>query len=137
MARRLTLLVLLAAAVALLAACSTGGEPKPAAGLEARTVEIGGLEVTVTPTQLDDRGAAFTVVFDTHTGAPTVDVAANATLTLDGTAWTAPAWSGDGPGGHHRTGTLRFTPAGPARGTARLTIDGLDQPLEVTWQLSG
>lgn len=140
MARRVTptqtLVALLALAVVILGACSTSNAPKTAAGLQARKTTIGGLDVTVTPTQLDSRGAAFTVVFDTHTGAPGIDVAANAALDVDGTAWTEPTWRGDGPGGHHRTGTLRFTNAGPARGAAQLTISGLDQPLAMTWQLT-
>ena len=140
MARRVTstraLVAVLAIAVVVVSACSTSSAPKAAAGLQARKATIGGLEVTVTPTELDSRGAAFTVVFDTHTGAPGIDVAANAALAVDGTAWTAPTWSGDGSGGHHRTGILRFTNAGPARGAAQLTITGLDQPLAMTWQLT-
>ena len=140
MARRVTsrrsLAAVLAIAVVILGACSASSAPKAAAGLEARKTTIGGLEVSVTPTELDSRGAVFTVVFDTHTGAPGVDVAANAALDVDGTAWTAPTWTGDGPGGHHRTGTLRFANAGPARGAVQLTITGLDQPLQMTWQLT-
>ncbi|HYU58740.1 MAG TPA: hypothetical protein VEO00_11920, partial [Actinomycetota bacterium] len=91
MARRVTstraLVAVLAVAVVTLAACSTSSAPKAAAGLQARKTTIGGLEVTVTPTELDSRGAAFTVVFDTHNGAPGIDVAANAALDVDGTAW--------------------------------------------------
>ena len=133
--RRLTWLAVVGAAILLLAGCSSGSA-KPVAGLETRNAQIGELEITVTPTQLDDQGAAFTLVFDTHTGAPTIDVAANAALAVDGTAWTSPVWSGDGPGGHHRSGALRFTPAGPARGEVRLSISGLAQPLALSWQLS-
>ena len=131
--RRLVISVVMLGVLA--AACTNGSAAKPATGLDKRTTTIGDLEVTVTPTQLDGNGAAFTIAFDTHTGAPTIDVAANAALTVDGAQWTTPTWSGDGPGGHHRAGTLRFTAAGPARDTARLAITGLDQPLELTWQL--
>ena len=84
----------------------------------------------------DARGASFTVVFDPHTGAPTIDVARSARLTVDGTASANAVWSGDGQAGHHRSGTLRFDATGPARATARLTISGLDAPLTMTWQLS-
>jgi hypothetical protein len=132
---RLSWLAVLGVAILVIAGCSSDSA-KPVAGLESRSEQIGELEVTVTPTQLDDQGAAFTVVFDTHTGAPTIDVAANAALAVDGTAWTSPVWSGDGPDGHHRSGTLRFTPAGPARGEVRLSISGLAQPLALSWQLS-
>ena len=140
MARRMTSPRALAAglliAVVVLAACSTSSAPKAAAGLQARKATMGGLEVTITPTELDSRGAAFAVVVDTHPGAPRIDVAKNAALEVDGTAWIAPTWTDDGPGGHHRSGTLRFASAGPARGTAQLTISGLDQPLDMTWQLT-
>lgn len=118
-----------------LAACSGSGSGDTNLGLEPRTTTIGGLEVKVTPKQLDAGGAAFAVVFDTHTGAPTIDVAAHAVLEVGGTTWSTPTWDGDGPGGHHRSGTLRFTPSGPAGGTARLTIGGLEQPVEATWRV--
>ena len=139
MARRLNchgLALLVVVAAVVLAACTTNTKPKAATGLQARTQQIGGLEVKVTPTQLDSRGAAFTITFDTHTGAPTIDVARSANLTVDGTAWTGATWSGDGPGGHHRTGTLRFPATGPTRGAARLSITGLAAPVDMTWQLT-
>jgi hypothetical protein len=139
MARRVNhrgLVVLLIAVALVLGACAGTDEPKAVAGLDERTQQIGGLEVTVTPTKLDASGAAFTVVFDTHTGAPTIDIARSAELIVDGRRWTDAAWSGEGGDGHHRTGSLRFTATGDARGTARLAIDGLDQPVEMTWQLT-
>ncbi len=61
------------------------------------------------------------------------DVAAAAELTVDSNTWTDPAWDGDGPGGHHRSGTLRFTASGPV--SATLTIGGLDQPVTARWTL--
>lgn len=140
MARRLNVPFLAVAAVgaamALLAAC--GGSPadqRSNAGPTAKKVTIGGLDVTITPTRLDSAGAEFKVAFDTHTGAPDLDVAASSTLVVDGIPWTAPAWSGDGPGDHHRAGTLRFSAAGPARGAATLNISGLDGPMEASWDL--
>ena len=139
MARRLNrhgLALLIVVAAVVLAACAPNTKPKAATGLQARTQQIGGLEVTVTPTQLDSRGAAFTITFDTHTGAPTINVASSAHLTVDGTAWTGATWSDDGPGGHHRTGTLRFPATGPTRGAARLSINGLAAPVDMTWQLA-
>lgn len=140
MTRHLTRPPLVAAAVVLaailLAACVDDSGPRRAdGGLSARKATIGGLEVTVTPTRLDSSGAEFRVVFDTHTGAPGIDVSAHSVLVVDGTHWADPGWSGDGPGGHHRSGILRFEPAGPAQGDARLTISGLERPLEVGWEL--
>jgi hypothetical protein len=136
MTPRATLVLVLVLAIAALGACASSNPPRAATGLQPRTSEIGSLEVKVTPTQLDNRGAAFEVVFDTHTDAPGIDVAANAALVVDGAAWSAPSWTGDEPGGHHRRGTLRFTSAGPARGDAQLIISGLDEPLQLTWRLT-
>ena len=139
MARRLTrcgaILAAFALAATLLAACGRDSSGARSSGLAGRKVTMGGLVVTITPKRFDATGAEFTVAFDTHTGAPAIDVAAASALVVDGTPWTTPAWSGDGPGGHHRTGTLRFNVAGPARGAAHLTISGLERPLDVTWQL--
>jgi hypothetical protein len=129
--------VAVTASMALLAACG-GASPagKVSDGpLAARKTTIGGLEVIVTPTRLDTTGAEFTVVFDTHTGAPEIDVAARSALVVDGSPWATPTWSGDGLGGHHRSGTLRFVAMGPARGVAQLTISGLDSPLQAIWNL--
>ena len=128
------LLATMVAAI-LLAACTSPTTGVPSS-LRAQKTTIGGLQVTATPTRLDSGGAAFTIAFDTHTGAPGIDIAASATLRVDGTAWSNPQWDGAGPGGHHRSGTLRFTPAGPARGIATLSITGLDRPVELTWQLT-
>ena len=139
MARRVShRTALLSAAVlaaAVLAGCASRSDPKPAAGLGALTQEIGGLEVKVTPTRLDDSGAVFEVAFDTHTGAPTIDVADRARLVVDRAAWTQAIWSEGAADDHHRSGTLRFDASGPAERSAELTIRGLDEPLTMTWQL--
>jgi len=118
-----------------------GGDPDADAddavsGLETRDVSAGEVDVTVEPLQLDQQGAAFTIVLDTHA----VDLSADltrATLEVGGTPWPVEAWSGDGPGGHHREGELRFESAGPATGTAILTIPELPEPVEATWDLDG
>ena len=128
--------VVAVAVLTLFSACASSGGPKAVAGLDTRTTTIGGVDMTVTPTRLDNGGAAFTIALDTHTGALDIDVSANASLTVNGTRWTAPTWEGDGPGGHHRSGTLRFASAGPAQATAQLTISGLAGPLDLTWQLT-
>lgn len=122
------------AAALVLSACG-GDDGTGGAGLAARTATAGSVEVTITPIRLDANGAAFTVAFDTHSGALDLDVAAHARLTVAGTDWGDPTWTGGGPGGHHRAGTLRFAAAGAARGAARLAIDGLDQPVAATWSL--
>jgi len=135
--RRLMCAAVAAAVTIALAGCGSAPKSAAADGLDARTVTLGELEVKITPTRVDATGATFDIAFDTHTGAPDIDVAANTTLAVNGTTWTAATWTGDGPGDdHHRAGTLRFTATGPATGSARLAIDGLAGPVEATWQLS-
>jgi len=92
-------------------------------------------EVTVEATlrQLDDTVAVVGVVFDTHAVELDLDVAAGATLTVGGTTWPTGGWEGDGPGGHHREGELRFSAAGPAEGDAVLSIVGLSEPVTFRW----
>lgn len=108
-----------------------------AATLPSRTVEAGAVTVTLEPRRLDATAAIIKVSFDTHSVALDLDVARQATLVVNGTTWPAAGWSGDGPGGHHREGELRFTPAGPATGTSTLTIGGLPEPVTASWNRGG
>jgi hypothetical protein len=109
----------------------------PTGVLPTRTVDAGSVDVTITPTRFDAQGATFAIVLDTHAVELSMDLAASAVLDVDGSNWPSTGWSGDGPGGHHRTGELRFDPAGAARGTAHLTIAGFSKPVEATWELGG
>jgi hypothetical protein len=113
---------------------SDGSKPTPVPGLAARTLRAGDVEVKVTPQQFDARTARFEVVFDTHSVELDLDVAAGSTLTVGGRSWGAARWTGDGPGGHHRRGTLEFAAAGPAGGAVKLAITGLAAPVVVEWQ---
>jgi hypothetical protein len=136
--RRLALLAGVLITTGALVAC--GGDDDTSAltsALPARQVDSGAVEVKITPARLDDTGAAFEIVLDTHSVELALDVAAAATLEVDGTAWSVDGWDGSRPGGHHREGTLRFTAGGPASGIARLTITGLPEPVEATWDLDG
>ncbi|HVT75883.1 MAG TPA: hypothetical protein VHD87_02550 [Acidimicrobiales bacterium] len=111
---------------------------KPSAStspLPTRTLEAGAVTLKIEPRQLNAQGAVFKITFDTHSVELNQDLTRQARLTVGGTKWNAAAWSGDGPGGHHREGQLRFTSAGPATGTATLTIDGLPAPATATWNL--
>lgn len=110
---------------------------KAAAGLEARTIEAGAVTVKIEPRRVDAAGAEFSVTFDTHSGDLGLDVARNAHLVVAGSQWTGSTWSGDGPGGHHRAGTLRFTSGGSATGTAELHLSGLPAPVSASWTLGG
>ena len=105
----------------------------PSSALDARTIDTGAVTVNVEPRQLDGAGAVFAVSFDTHSVPLDMDVTNAARLVVGTTSWPVAGWSGDGAGGHHRKGNLTFTAAGPATGTATLTIDGLPKPVTVTW----
>ena len=109
--------------------CSNSATPTAAAVLEKRTIAAGPVKVSITPTQLDERGATFAIVLDTHALELSMDIAASAVLDVNGESWVVAGWSGDGPSGHHRAGELRFEPGGSARGTARLTIAGSGLPM--------
>ena len=141
-------LIVLAVAASALAGAACGGGTKTTPGtpngqstqpsapaLATKTVEAGAVTVKIDPVRIDAAGAEFKVAFDTHSVELNFDVARNATLTVAGTAWTAATWSGDGPSGHHREGTVRFAAAGPAQGAAVLNLGGLPGPVTATWTL--
>jgi hypothetical protein len=140
MRRRLISLTLTAAVVAgavAFVATRDGDDSASSASagssLATRTQDAGEVTVKATLRQLDGAGAVAHLVFDTHAVELDLDVAAGATLTVDGAAWPTSGWEGDGPGGHHREGELRFEAAGPAEGDAVLSIDGLSEPLTFRW----
>ena len=133
--RRLTSALVVTALVLLVAACGGDDPPAAADGLETRTATVGAVDVTITPTRVDATGATFDLAFDTHSVDLDLDIARQATLTVDGQPWNDSAWDGTGPGGHHREGTLTFTAAGPAAGDAVLSIEGLDGPVTARWAL--
>lgn len=131
--RRLTTVAAAVLAVVALAACADDDGPAPATALPEQELTAGEVTVKVTPKAVDDKGAEFAVSFDTHSVELDLDVAAQAELAVDGIAWADPAWEGDGPSGHHREGTLRFSPRGGAAGQIMLTIGGLAAPVTARW----
>ncbi len=124
----------------LLLASRGGDGGTPAAdsggGLETRTLSAGEIDIRIEPRQIDDQGAGFTITLDTHSADLSMDLTA-AEFEVAGTSWPVLGWDGDGPSGHHRQGELRFEAAGPAAGSARLTLPGFPEPVEVTWELEG
>lgn len=98
-----------------------------------RSVEVAGVTVAATPERVDATGAVIRLSLDTHTTPLTMDLPAAAHLTVGGQEWPVRGWNGAGPGGHHRSGTLEFTPAGPVGSPVRLVIDGLGAPAELVW----
>lgn len=128
--------VILGIAVAIVASRGDNGssDSVSVSGLPTRTVQITGVTVKVEPEQLDAAGAAFVITLDSHTVDLSADLA-RATLTVGGADWSVVGWTGDGPGGHHRGGSLRFTPTGSASGTAVLVIPGFTEPVSASWEL--
>jgi hypothetical protein len=74
------------------------------------------VEVDITPLNLTSGRATldFEVVFNTHSVDLSFDPAAISVLRDDrGGEYPAIAWEGSGPGGHHRSGILRFSVPDP------------------------
>jgi len=111
----------------------------PAAGkLDPQTSSLSGVTVKVTPGSLAGAEWEFEVVFDTHSGELKDDLLKAAVLVADGRTPSSPTgWQGDGPGGHHRKGVLRFKPpaASPASIELRLQRPGEAAPRVFRWQL--
>jgi len=111
----------------------------PAAGkLDSQTSSLSGVTVKVTPRSLAGAAWEFEVVFDTHSQELNDDPQQAAVLVADGGKPSSPAgWQGDGPGGHHRKGVLRFKPAAasPASIELRLQRPGETAPRVFRWQL--
>lgn len=133
-------------AATLTAGCNTatnsadGPAVASAAGLDTKTISAGPVEVRVTPRRMDSTRAVFALDLDNHQVELTGDYTAGTTLTVTNQRWDTAAWDGDGPGGHHRTGTLTFRPtaAGASQvpsGAVVLRIGGLPAPVELRWQL--
>ncbi|GIK37523.1 MAG: hypothetical protein BroJett011_13560 [Chloroflexota bacterium] len=83
------------------------------------------VRIEVTPLNLPQGGASldFSVVFDTHSVDLGFDPVAISVL-RDNTGREYPAleWKGDGPGGHHRSGTLRFEAPNPSPKSVEVVI---------------
>jgi len=103
------------------------------ADLGTRTVQAGEVEVKMTALTLDVSGAAFKIEFNTHTVELSLDPASAARLTVNGTSADGATWDGQGPGGHHREGTLRFPAPIPSGASVELSITGLPQDANAAW----
>lgn len=134
----IAMIVALSVAATVAAGCSSQSTPDAAAsGYPERTATVGAIDVKVRPVTLGADGAAFTLVFDSHAASFDADPATVVTLEVGGSRWPTAGWEGQPPAGHHREGTLRFTAASPATGNATLTVGGLAEPVEFTWQIRG
>ena len=109
-----------------------------AGSLPQQTSSQSGVTVKITPRSLAGADWEFDVVFDTHSQELKDDLQKAAVLVADDGKPSAPAgWQGDGPGGHHRKGVLRFNALGtsPATLDLRLQRPGESAPRVFRWQL--
>jgi hypothetical protein len=124
--------ILVVAAVLLLSGCAAKAEERttPAAAPEAGTAQddektqsssspgwdlstqrddAGRVEIDVTPLALNGNTWEFEVALNTHSVDLGFDLTEVGALRCDqGQEFEAVAWEGSGPGGHHRSGVLKF-----------------------------
>lgn len=111
-----------------------------AAQFATRKDSANGVTVTVTPDSLAAEAKTwdFKVVLDTHSQDLSDDLAKSAVLRDDkGNEFKALAWEGAAPGGHHRTGVLKFSAPAPRPQAIELRIQraGERAPRVFRWDL--
>lgn len=127
------------ALVAFLLAAAAGW-PAAAAELATQKSTDRGVTIDVTPRNLPAGTGTwdFKVVLDTHAGDLNDDLVKTVTL-LDGKGgrYVPVQWEGDGPGGHHREGMVKFKPISPTPATVEMQIKrvGEANPRSFRWQL--
>ncbi len=97
-------------------------------GLTEQTSREGGVTVKVTPRNLGPGASSwvFEVVLETHTQPLDQDLTKAAALVdAQGKAHAPLAWEGSPPGGHHRSGLLRFQPLPGNPAAVELRIQGI------------
>lgn len=127
------------AVVALLAAILAGPAAAGSDSLGRQVDRVNGIEVSVTPGSLapDADVWEFEVAFDTHGGTLDGDPAASSVLVdAQGNRHAALGWNGAPPGGHHRSGVLRFRPLGSAADVVELRVGGVGgiEALTFRWE---
>lgn len=116
--RRLSATLLLAAALA-----AAGVATAAPVGLKPVTTNEASVAVKVTPRTLEGAVWEFEVAFDTHSQELDDDLMKSATLVAaDGRPAAPLEWKGAPPGGHHRSGVLRFAAPKPAPARIELRI---------------
>ena len=110
-----------------------------AAGLETQTSSAYGVAVKVTPKNVANNTKTwdFVIVLDTHSADLGDDLVKSTALLSNGTRYAPIAWEGAPPGGHHREGTLRFSPVNPFPDKVELQIQrpGEEKPRLFLWNL--
>lgn len=132
--RRRTILVLAATTVILVgSAWWLFGPPAEDTGSNTRTAQAGEVEVTMTAQTLNGSGAVFELALDTHAESLDLDLTSAAELRINGASGGTATWTGNGPGGHHREGTLRFATPVPSGASVELRIIRLPGEAVGTW----
>lgn len=108
-----TAIFLIAGGYYLIPASQKGGgtELNEKISFEAKSDTQGSVTVTATPRYSAGREAAleFEIVMDTHSVELNDDLVKAAVMIADnGNEYRPSAWEGDMPGGHHRSGILKF-----------------------------
>lgn len=106
-----------------------------------QTDEQGEVVVEVVPLKLskDAQVWKFKVVLNTHSVELDADMAASSVLFDDsGREYSAISWEGTQAGGHHREGTLSFTPVTPMSKSVEIRIKDIGgvASRSFKWQLS-
>ena len=103
-------IILAATVLALCVAPLAMAQLAGAAEFAARSNDMGGVRVVITPRAVTAKSDwEFAVTMDTHTKPLDDDLTKTALLVDDGGRKYMPlSWQGDKPGGHHRKGVLRF-----------------------------
>lgn len=130
--RRLSTALLLASAFAVAGVATAG-----ASSLRPVTTSEASVTVKVTPRTLAGAVWEFEVAFDAHSQEIRDDLLKSATLlAADGRPVPALQWKGAPPGGHHRSGVLRFAAPDPVPATIELRIDrpGETKPRIYSWR---
>ena len=108
-----------------------------AAVWESKTSAEGAITVTVTPKSLTGGVWNFEISLSTHSVELNEDLTTAAVLIDEsGKEFKPISWEGDGPGGHHRKGVLKFGPILPLPKSITLKIDQADgNGRAFTWQI--
>lgn len=111
-----------------------------AAELAAQRSSAAGVTMAVAPQNLTSGAKTwdFKIVLDTHSQDLSDDLVKIAALLDDrGSRHLPVKWEGAGPGGHHRSGTLKFNAISPQPKSIELQIQrsGESRPRSFRWQL--
>ncbi len=100
--------------------------------LPTQSQEADGVTVSVTQARLTPDAATFDVDLTAHAGELSSDLTTSL-LTVDGTSWGTATYVGDGPGGHHRSGTITFVGRRPTAGKVVLSIPAAAGSVTFRW----